>query len=183
MCLRRWMVRSGMRCGRPLVLLAVAAILACSDEKVGSDEDYPLDSWCRFLPPDQRKGMEELAHDRFAVVPEAHQPEAQALLAANSHVLLSDEQARRYGLAARTGSDPGGVLVLLRGLETEKDESRLGDRDEFSVFWKDGTVEVEHDAARGRPTPQRRRAIVAVLPGEPLEVYTVALSAIWGIRF
>ncbi|MBI4879789.1 MAG: hypothetical protein HY812_09050 [Planctomycetes bacterium] len=167
-------------CTRVLLMLAVGALSGCSGEGRDPYEPYPPDSWERALPTGSGKGMERLADERFRVVPDAYQPEAQALLAAKSHALLSEDLASRYGLAAPTGPGAKGVAVLLRGLEAEKDGSKLGSPHGFSVYWKDGCVDVVHCADRMRFTPSRRRALIAVLPCLPKEVYTTADIVIFG---
>lgn len=173
----QWQLTTGLSWSHPLILLALGALLGCSGEMRDPYEPYPPDSWERRLPPAlQVEPMERLAHDRFGVVPDAYQPEAQALLAANNHVLLSNEQAARYGLPAPTGPGADGLVVLLRGLEYERDESGLGKADGFHVYWRDGIVSVEHSTIRTRETPQRRRAIVAILPWAPRDTYAVPLS-------
>lgn len=81
----------------------------------------------------------------------------------------------------RPASEAEGVVVLLRGLEPEKDEALdLAEGDEYSVRWADGIVLVLHTADRTRCTPDKRCALVAVLPREPRDVYTESDVVMFG---
>lgn len=139
----------------------------------------PSDAWLRQLPGGRWGGFEDVPRARFMVVPEAQQAEAQAALADRTYSVLPPEVAVSYGLVAASDKRAHGVCLLLRGVEVEPEGPRSGAAGKFVVQWKDRTAHVVYFAGLTRFTPARRRALAAILPAEPEEVFT-SLSIVRG---
>ena len=163
-----------------IVCCLVVLLSACCRESAPSIGSPSTDAWTRFLPAEDHAGFEELPQEEFSLVPEAKQGEALALLAESHSVVLSLEEARQFGTEGLESPRSHATVVLLRALESDDDESGMTDEDKLKVLWRSGTVVVRHMASRTRHVPKTRRAVIALLPSEPEEVFTSAIYAIHG---
>ena len=94
------------------------------------------------------------------------------------------EEATRFGYDRLTpqNSQPE-FIVLLRGVDSEVREvdRSLAKGDEFNVYWHEGVVEVNHLARRAQGAlATNNKAVLAVLPGLPTEVYPNAMAVTYG---
>jgi hypothetical protein len=168
------------------LLLGLAVLAGCDSGRTPMggrgahlDAGAPEELWVHRQEPaaSMDMGFEVLPAKRVFTVDESKQADAQQRLAAQAWALLSPEDARAYTGGAAIES--GCVAVLLRGVEPILGRNDDGLSDTIRVKWKSGTVAVQHMALRNDFMPLRRRAIVALLPAEPHEVFVEALTAIY----
>jgi len=176
---------SNVRCS---FLLAVAVFAGCDSGRapIGGrgahlDAGAPEELWVHRL---ERSALmdtqfEVLPPKKVYTVDESHQAGAQRRLAERSWSLLSPEDARAYVTGGAVAVESGSVAVLLRCVEPILGRDDDGRSDTLQVKWQSGTVAVKHMALRNDFMPLRRRAIVAVLPAEPREVFVEAFTAIY----
>ncbi|MBI4881614.1 MAG: hypothetical protein HY812_18435 [Planctomycetes bacterium] len=94
------------------------------------------------------------------------------MLVDRPYAVISLGAAQDYGLGAAGDLPAQGMFVLLRGVDVETDENTSSRSDKFLVQWRDAAVHVISLATLSRFTPAKRRALVALLPAEPKEVFT-----------
>ncbi|MDP6761876.1 MAG: hypothetical protein QF903_00545 [Planctomycetota bacterium] len=164
-----------------LCVLLLALIAGCGRSGGSSHTGVPSeDAWTRFLPTGDPGGFDEVSSDEFCLVPEAMQAEAQLLLAIDRAVVLSGVDSRRFGGDRLGVPRANAKAVLLRALVADEDESGNTKADRLEVLWRAGVVDVRHVSSRTRHVPKTRRAVLALLPAEPKDVYTSAVYAIYG---
>ncbi|MBW3539677.1 MAG: hypothetical protein KY476_05350 [Planctomycetes bacterium] len=118
------------------------------------------DSW--YSPPSGTSEFTLLDKDRFAPVLDALQPEAQAALADGPATrVTADEAARLVGRPLPAGAE----YVLLRAVVLFEGTGT------FDIGVSGAAVHVHHGCLGRRPAPMGRKALVAVLPAVPKEVF------------
>ena len=146
------------------VLVAFILLAGCGTRE-GEAEDRraftSVDPW--FNPPPSNITFTTVEPDRMAPVVADLQSEAQdSLRDVAARRLTADDAARLTGKRL----PPDGEYVLLRAVVLN--EATGG----FDVRVQGTVVYVLYGCIGGRPLPMRRKAIVAVLPAVPTEVYT-----------
>jgi hypothetical protein len=142
---------------RQVALLGLLALVGCGADHRGFSS---VDSW--WKPPPDIFDFTPLDRARFAAVKDAFQQEAQAALSeAPAKRVSADEAARLTGKQL-----PGGwEYILLRGVVLNE---RTGG---FGVDVKGRSVHIHHSCLGRHAVPMVRKALIAVLPALPDEVY------------
>ncbi|MEZ6004052.1 MAG: hypothetical protein R3F33_07680 [Planctomycetota bacterium] len=175
-----------IRKGTLIALLAAVfpACHACEHQTLETGAEWDVGSpWKRIIPGQDHLGAEPLAPGSFAWVPELAQAEAQALLVNAPWVAVPEADAERFGgklLNPESGNQ--GVLVLLRGVQTEvrKQDQSLAQNDKLQLDWLPDRVHVLHLTSRhGLGARERNRAVIAILPSAPEEVWPMAMAVIF----
>src|SRR5262249_42144130 len=149
------------------LLLAAVLVCGCKGEGGGGQDrrsTTTANPWTRFPPMEfiVAKDSTDLTKDQFKLVTQ-NEADALAKLDASPWVKVSPKQATVY--TGHLFDQPGGELVLLRALSLNEATGA------FSITWRAGEVRVHHGCLGRHPLPQKRRAIIAHLPGPPTEVY------------
>jgi hypothetical protein len=89
---------------------------------------------------------------------------AESMLLEAPAVRLPPEQAMSFASLSEDSVN-GGMPYLIRGVVLNEGTGR------FSIYFDATSVLVSHDSLGGQAVPMRRRAVVAVLPDAPTEVF------------
>jgi hypothetical protein len=147
---------------RQMAVLTLLAAVGCGSHESAEDRRAfsSVDSW--YSPPSADEGFSPVGKDRFAMVADTLQPEAQAALArAPAKRMSADEAARLAGKQLPAG----GEYVLLRAVVLNE---RTGG---FEVGVNARAVHVHHGCLGRHPVPMARKALIVVLPAVPEVVY------------
>lgn len=175
---------------RASCLLILAVLAACGSDdaprppwpEIG--EAFPDDAWLR--PEWQRSFTREhlLPPTSYRLVPDAELAAALERLGEERHVLLTAEDAARFGADELSAVAPSDVLVLLRALRIGGEPDSEGSEGvpgyDLQVMWSEISVCVEFSAYRDRHCPQVRSAVLAWLPAAPSEVCVRAGTLYYG---
>lgn len=163
-----------------LFLASACSVCGCSDRPSFGSTDmgtrYPDDAWIRRQPPPMSSVDARLPQSQFCEAGELEQEAALARLETSPFVALTPDELRVYSRGKLTLPSDGGVAVLLRCVRPAL-EGHDPRGDAVSVAWRDGTVAVMHLSLRSRYTPWVRRAVVAILPALPREVFVQPMVA------
>lgn len=163
-----------------LVLALASSVTGCSDRPTFGSTDmgtpFPDDAWIQRQPPPMSSVAADLPQSQFCEAGELEQESALARLAASPSFTLTPEELRVYSRGKLTLPEDGSVAVLLRCVRPALEgHDPRGDR--LAVQWRDGSVAVLHLSLRSRYTPWVRRAVVAILPALPREVFVQPMVA------
>jgi hypothetical protein len=161
------------------IALASLALTACGGGSGAAPPPFVVDAWVQPEPSADWSSRGELDAGAVRAVVNYLQPEAQALLAAQSWSVLDAETAARFVQDASLARSPG-IPVLVRGVASLPDESSLQASDRFLVRWGGGDLVVSFLAGRRSETAQVRKAIVVMLPEEPRQVFVECLVVRYG---
>lgn len=166
--------------GAGLVMSACTGDGSRVDDASAPSTEDPASAWLRPAAALGPAGSTSISPRSICSVVDELQAEAQALLEASSWCVLDAETLRRF-TGARLDPGPETVPVLLRAVRSSPDASGLEKDDGWRVLWKDGIAEVTHYADRRAQTSRARHAIVALMPGEPTELYVMSHTVILGL--
>ncbi len=171
----------------PVMALLLSCLLGCSHNRLVNPHDLDgsdgTPTWRQPLSGVPKDPFVPIQESQFEWVSEAAHEEALRLLQKNSWVQLSPAEAARFSSVSFASQAGGGVLVLLRGVETVVYEDDLIGplEDLLEVDWNARSVRVKHISSRGQPDYRvHRRAVIAFLPSAPVHVYPVTLVAVTG---
>ncbi len=182
-------MRATLLCVGCILVVSVAA--CCSETRYGSFEWAAHDAWCRQPPSEFRtSGVPSVSQDQIAAVRESARLNANLLLADAAWRKLSAEELAEF-VATPSAVSTTCIPVLMRGLAWREENAALEQEnligESISVVWKDGAVVVTHTSSWTHPTHDvkmimRREPVVALLPGEPSDVYVVPLTVVHSLR-
>ncbi len=194
-------MRRAVVASRATVIVALLTALAacgcdedctdcCGDVVVDMPERgtaFPRDAWSRRASLETFHHLDDARPDgSFAFVSDDAQSDALALLAEATHVVLDEGTAARFGADSLVAPEADAVPVLLRGMFLDVDEpepERFPPDEGLELHWSDGAVQTDFMAYSARFVQEQRRAVVALLPREPSDVYCVtSCIKIGGVR-
>lgn len=141
------------------------------------------DGWLRRGYRDLIRGYSgDLPKEKAATVTDEFEAEAERRLESVAWARIESAEADAF-VGRRLSIGPGEISVLLRGVAWEYTLGSTRERsDKLRVRWKDGVVVVLQIGSRDADAHPRivRRAAVAVLPGEPTDVYPDGMVSYFG---
>ena len=144
------------RLAQAYTLIVVFAICGCDNHRAYTKQD----SW--YVPAASGVDLSPISKDKFAVVIDELQTEAQTTLSdVSAKKITAQEAARLAGKAFPSGAE----YVILRAILLNEVSGSL------TISVNKDTVRVHHGCLGRNPLPMKRKAIVAVLPMMPEKVY------------
>jgi hypothetical protein len=156
-------------------VLAIVVLIAAGcgrlTEQAGESRT-PKDSWYHEPAAALLWELYDAPLDRtqFAPVQQSGRAAAEELLRETPFRRIDAEQAKVL-LGKELTSEDGGELYLLRGLCLEEATGN------FLVYARDGNVLVHHGCLGRHRVPMQRKAVVALLPTPPTELYVTCSMA------
>jgi hypothetical protein len=166
-----------------LALTLSALAPACGIERPsfgGGDPGTPSppDPWQRWFTETSVSRIQMTARP-FCEVVEGAQFVAQVRLAERAWVPLTAAETETYSGGKLHAPAADGIAVLLRCVEASPHPDERCEEDKTRVLWDSGRVIVSFASLRAYYTPPLRKALVAIVPSEPLELYVETLVAIY----